>query len=135
GCGNWASSTSAWGGRGWSRRRCSRSRRPERRRGRRRVAVAATCGTDYLFGVDPNIEELIRAGREAYDRRDYGAALARFAKVLEVRPGFADIRNYAGLCLSMLGQPEAALAEFEQAVALNDGYIEAQLNRAITLNE
>src|SRR5690606_40202954 len=87
-----------------------------------RAAVAATCCKDYLFGVDPRVEELIRAGREAYDRRDYGMALARFAEVLELRPGYADIRNYAGLCLSLLGQPEAALAEFEQAVALNEGY-------------
>lgn len=85
--------------------------------------------------MERHIEELIRAGREAYDRREYGVALARFAQVLEAHPGFADIHNFAGVCLSLLGQPEAALAEFDQAIALNDGYIEAHLNRAITLNE
>jgi Tfp pilus assembly protein PilF len=35
----------------------------------------------------------------------------------------------------MLGQPEAALVEFDQALRLNDQYIEAHLNRAIVLTE
>lgn len=80
-------------------------------------------------------EKLIHRGREAFENRDYVAALADFREVLDANPGFADIRHLAGLCLSFLGQPEAALSEFDEALKLNECYIEAHLNRAITLNE
>src|SRR5690606_16279460 len=144
GCGSWGSRTRGSAGRG--RFRYRRPRRGERGSGRRRGAANGRggrsgrpwrCGgAGVIFsGVERQIEELIRAGREAYDRRDYGAALARFAQVLDAHPEFADIHNFAGACLSLLGQPEAALAECDAAVALNDGYVEAHLNRAITLNE
>lgn len=85
--------------------------------------------------MDPHIDQLIQRGRAAYERRDYVAALADFREVLERHPNFADIRHLVGLCLSFLGQPELALEEFGRALVLNDGYIEAHLNRAITLNE
>jgi len=85
--------------------------------------------------MDNVTEQLIERGRAAYDRRDYLAGLTAFRQVLERHPDFADIRHLNGLCLSFLGQPEAALAEFDRAVALNDRYVEAHLNRAITLNE
>lgn len=81
------------------------------------------------------IDQLINRGREAYERGDYVAALADFREVLDEHPEFADIRHLAGLCLSLLGQAEDALVEFDRALELNDGYIEAHLNRAIMLNE
>jgi len=55
--------------------------------------------------------------------------------VLERSPKLADIRHLSGLCLSFLGQPEAALEEFDRALALNDQYVEAHVSRALTLNE
>jgi len=85
--------------------------------------------------MDIATEQLIHRGREAYERGDYVAALADFREVLENHAQFADIRHLAGLCFSFLGQPEEALEEFDRALELNDGYIEAHLNRAITLNE
>ncbi|HEX6939877.1 MAG TPA: tetratricopeptide repeat protein [Longimicrobiales bacterium] len=85
--------------------------------------------------MEPRIDHLITRGRQAFERRDYVAALADFREVLAQQPTFADIRHLAGLCLNFLGQPEEALEEFDKALALNDGYIEAHLNRAITLNE
>lgn len=85
--------------------------------------------------MDARIEQLIQRGREAFERRDYVAALADFREVLKEYPNFADVRNYAGLCLSFLGQPEEALEEFDRAILLNERYVEAHLNRAITLNE
>lgn len=80
-------------------------------------------------------ERLIQRAREAYDRRDYVAALADLREVVDNHPHFADVRHLMGLCLSFLGQPDAALEQFEKALEENDCYIEAQLNRAITLNE
>ncbi len=81
------------------------------------------------------MNQLIARGRQAYERRDYAAALADFREVLGVRPDFADIRQLTAVCLSFLGQPEAAMEEFDRAIELNQGYVEAHLNRALTLNE
>ncbi len=85
--------------------------------------------------MDPHVDQLIQRGRLAFERRDYAAALADFRQVLDQQPTFADIRHMAGLCLNFLGDPEAALEEFDRALALNEGYIEAHLSRAITLND
>ncbi len=85
--------------------------------------------------MELNTDQLIDRGRQAFERRDYAAALADFREVLDRHGHFADVRHLAGLCLSFLGQPEAALEEFDRALELNGEYIEAHLNRAITLNE
>ena len=85
--------------------------------------------------MNSRIEDLAERGRLAVARRDYAAALADFREVLRERPEWADIRHLAGLCLSFLDQPEAALEEFDRALELNPKYVEAHLNRAITLNE
>ncbi|HIF08316.1 MAG TPA: tetratricopeptide repeat protein, partial [Gemmatimonadetes bacterium] len=55
--------------------------------------------------------------------------------MLEDHPNFADVRNRAGLCLAMMGDPESALEEFDAALEINDEYAEAHLNRAIVLND
>jgi tetratricopeptide (TPR) repeat protein len=80
-------------------------------------------------------ERLIEDAREAFERRDYVAALADLREVVETHPDFADVRQLMGLCLSFLGQPDAALEQFDRALEQNECYIEAHLNRAITLNE
>ena len=85
--------------------------------------------------MEAEIHQLIQQGRMAFDRRNYADALAAFREVLRQHPNFADVRHLVGLCLSFLGQPEAALAEFDQALRLNDRYVEAHLNRAIVLTE
>lgn len=78
---------------------------------------------------------LIQRAREAFERRDYVAALADFRDVVKEHPHFADVRHQMGLCLSFLGQPEEALQQFDLALEANDTYVAAHLNRAITLNE
>ena len=55
--------------------------------------------------------------------------------MLAQNPRFPDLHNKAGLCLAMLDDLEGALAEFDAALALNDAYAEAHLNRGIVLNE
>lgn len=82
-----------------------------------------------------DIQQLIRRGKEAFDHRDYAAALTDFQEVLRRNPRFADIQHLSGLCLSFLGHPDEALVAFEEAIALNERYVEAHINRAITLNE
>jgi len=85
--------------------------------------------------MESQVKELIERGRRSYERGDYVAALADFREVLTRHPQFADIRHLAGLCLSFLGQSEGALEEFDRALALNDQYVEAHLNRALVLND
>lgn len=85
--------------------------------------------------MDVQLEHLMQRGREAFERRDYTAALADFRGVLQERPGFADLRNLAGLCLSLLGRGAEALAEFERALVINPGYAEVQMNRSLVLHE
>jgi tetratricopeptide (TPR) repeat protein len=85
--------------------------------------------------MDPANRDLLERGRRAYDRRDYAAALSDFRQVLDAHPDYADVRHLCGLCLSFLGQAEPAMEEFDRALALNDQYVEAHLNRALVLNE
>lgn len=85
--------------------------------------------------LDQELRQRIDRGRDAFERRNYAEALAIFREVLREHPDFADIRHLAGLCLGFLGQSEAALKEFDHALSLNSGYVEAHLNRAIILNE
>ena len=81
------------------------------------------------------LRQQIQRGKQAFERRDYAAALSDFQEVLARNPRFADVRHLTGLCLTFLGHPDAAIVEFDHAIALNPNYIEAHINRAITLNE
>jgi tetratricopeptide (TPR) repeat protein len=83
--------------------------------------------------MDSQVDQLIRRGKAAFDRRDYVAALDDFRAVLDQCPQFADIRHLAGLCYNFLGEPAAALEELDGAVAINERYVEAHLNRSLTL--
>ncbi|HSJ14689.1 MAG TPA: tetratricopeptide repeat protein [Longimicrobiales bacterium] len=85
--------------------------------------------------MEPLVEQVKQQGLQAFERRDYRLALELFRGVLEKHPRYADIRQYAGLCLSFLGEPEAALEQFDRALEVNPGYVEALVNRALTLNE
>jgi tetratricopeptide (TPR) repeat protein len=85
--------------------------------------------------MEARIEQLMQRARLAFERGDYGAALADALEVLSTHPNFADLRHLAGLCHGFLGDGEAALGEFEHALALNPRYIEAHVNRALTLTE
>ncbi|MEX0856295.1 MAG: tetratricopeptide repeat protein, partial [Gemmatimonadota bacterium] len=82
-----------------------------------------------------NLKHLINRASAAWDRDDYASALTDFEQVLTQHPDFPDVRNWAGLCRAMLGQPDDALLEFEYALRLNPHYAEAHLNRAVVLSE
>ncbi len=74
-------------------------------------------------------------GNAAWEQDDFAGAYQHFQAILQDHPNFADIRNRAGLCLAMMGKPEAALEQFDEALQVNDCYSEALLNRAIVLND
>ena len=82
-------------------------------------------------GGRPNITR----GREAFGRGDYVTALDEFNSVVARHPQYADIHQLMGLCFCLLGQPEAGLQSFSHALRINPNYVEALLNKAITLSE
>jgi tetratricopeptide (TPR) repeat protein len=84
--------------------------------------------------MDTQLAQQTQEAKEAFDRGDFRTALKLFRQVLLRHPDFADIRNYAGLCLSFLGEPQEAVEQFDAALARNPGYVEAHINRALTLN-
>jgi tetratricopeptide (TPR) repeat protein len=80
-------------------------------------------------------ERLIARGRDAYAHSDYAAALADLRKVARRQPRFADIHHLLGVCLALVGRPEEALDSFDNAISINPRYVEALVNRAITLHQ
>ncbi len=82
-----------------------------------------------------SLRQIMAQGVAAWESDDFEGAYQRFRSILDEHPEFADVHNKAGLCLAMMGDMDTALAEFDDALELNDGYAEAHLNRAIVLND
>ena len=99
------------------------------------VAPASTSWSRPSKQFESDLRQQIDRGKELFERREYAAALTDFQEVLSRNPDLADVRHFTGLCLSILGHSEAALIEFDHAITINPNYIEAHINRAITLNE
>ena len=79
-------------------------------------------------------EQLLARARRAYETGAYEKAVEDLHAVLGEADGFADAYNLLGVCHGLAGRPESALAAFDRAVELNDRYVEALLNRGITLS-
>jgi tetratricopeptide (TPR) repeat protein len=84
---------------------------------------------------EPSPTLQVARGESAFDREDYESAVEVFSDLLSQEPGFADIRNKAGISLAMLGRSGEALEQLDAALRINPRYAEAHLNRAIVLNE
>lgn len=80
-------------------------------------------------------DHLLGQARERFAVQDYYGAVHLLEDVIASGRSFADAHHLLGLSLALLGQKERALAEFEQALTLNPGYIEANIHRGILLNE
>ena len=85
--------------------------------------------------LNPSVRQAIAFGHAAWEQDDFAVAYEHFRAILKDHPNFADIRNRVGLCLAMMGDPEGALEEFDEALKVNDCYSEALLNRVIVLND
>src|SRR4026209_2869383 len=80
-------------------------------------------------------DHLLAQARERFAVQDYSGAAHLLEEVLETGRSFADVHHLLGLCLALLDHRERALEQFEQALALNPRYIEANIHRGILLNE
>jgi tetratricopeptide (TPR) repeat protein len=85
--------------------------------------------------MSSQITQLKQQGVQAFERKDYALALDHFRAILVERPGFADIRHYAGLCLIFLARADEALEQVELALETNPGYVEAHVTRALLLQD
>ena len=83
----------------------------------------------------PPTERLIARGRDAYAHADYATAVADLREVVRRQPRFADVHHLLGVCLALIGRPVEALESFDNALEINPRYVEALINRAITLYE
>jgi len=77
----------------------------------------------------------VSRARERFALQDYFGAIHFLNDVVALGHRFADVHHLLGLCHSMLGQPDAALAEFDRALELNAEYMEAHVHRGIVLND
>jgi tetratricopeptide (TPR) repeat protein len=80
-------------------------------------------------------ERLIARGRDAYAHADYATAVGDLREVVRREPRFADVHHLLGVCLALIGRPVEALESFDNALEINPRYVEALINRAITLHE
>jgi tetratricopeptide (TPR) repeat protein len=83
----------------------------------------------------PSAEHIIGQAQERFSLQDYYGAIHLLNDVVDRGCRFADVHHLRGLCYSLLGQHERALEEFDTALEINPGYIEAHIHRGIILGE
>ncbi len=77
----------------------------------------------------------LKAAYAAFTARNYPAAAAAFRRVVDANPRALDAWEQLGISLQELGEPEAALAAFQEAMKLTGGGIGPALSTAGALLE
>jgi tetratricopeptide (TPR) repeat protein len=85
--------------------------------------------------MDARPDHLVKSARERIDAGDAYGALHLLRELVASGQAYADAHNLLGLAYAMVGQREEALGEFDVALKLNPRYVDAQLNRAVTLSD
>ena len=85
--------------------------------------------------MDARPDRQVARAKERLDAGDAYGAIHLLREVVATGKAFADAHHLLGLAYSLVGQREEALAEFDRALALNPRYVDAHLNRAVTLND
>ncbi len=85
--------------------------------------------------MDVKLDRLVARAKDRLAAGDPYGAIHLLREVTASGRAFADAHHLLGLAYSMVEQKQEALAEFDRALALNPRYVEAHLNRAVTLNE
>jgi tetratricopeptide (TPR) repeat protein len=85
--------------------------------------------------MDVSSEHLVEQAQERFQLHDYYGAIHLLEDVVASGRAFADAHHLLGLCFSLVGQPDNALAQFGRALELNPRYVEALIHSAIVLNE
>jgi cytochrome c-type biogenesis protein CcmH/NrfG len=100
------------------------------------VAVQQQLATlkDAIAKDPRNFEALVQLGDMYMDAAKFPQAIDYLERAVAVRDD-ANVHTDLGICYKQAGQPGAALAEFEHAVALAPDQWQPLFNQAIVLNE
>lgn len=79
------------------------------------------------------MDDALAVARERFAVRDYHGVVLVLTAAAQQRALYPDALNLLGLALAMIGRTEDALDAFDRALAGNPRYVEALLNRAVTL--
>lgn len=85
--------------------------------------------------MDARPDRQVARAKERLDAGDAYGAIHLLREIVAMGKGFADAHHLLGLAYSLVDQREAALEEFDRALELNPRYVDAHLNRAVTLND
>jgi tetratricopeptide (TPR) repeat protein len=85
--------------------------------------------------MDARPDHLVKNARDRLDAGDAYAAIHLLTELVTAGQAYADAHNLLGLAHAMVGQKAEALAEFDLSLRLNPRYVDAQLNRAVTLSD
>lgn len=85
--------------------------------------------------MDARPDRQVARAKERLDAGDAYGAIHLLREVVATGKAFADAYHLLGLAYALVGQREEALEEFDRALALNPRYVDAHLNRAVTLND
>src|SRR4029077_1561536 len=77
----------------------------------------------------------VKSARERLEAGDAYGAIHLLKELVAKDEAFADAYNLLGLAHSMVGQREDGLKAFDKALELNPRYVDAHLNRAVTLSD
>src|SRR5690606_26014261 len=105
------------------------------RRPRRSPKASGALRSGLRRSMQRNADNLVSRARERFLLQDYHGAVHLLEEVTAGGHAYADAHQLLGVALSLLGKPERALEEFEQALLLNPRYLEALIHRGLVLNE
>jgi len=80
-------------------------------------------------------ERALARARDRFAVQDYYGTVHLLEDIVAGGRAFADVHHLLGVSLSLLGQRERALAEFERALELNPRYLEALIHQGLVLYE
>lgn len=78
---------------------------------------------------------LIADATNAFQQGDLDDAISLYTRALELSPADTEALTYRGWAQVRAGDVEAALRDLDQAVEINDSYLDARVFRAVTLAE
>ena len=94
---------------------------------------------DFLTGTAPNpmnknqVASLIAEGKDAFDKRQWPAAIEAFKKVLNADPNQPEAHTYMGFILIEAGHADGALLAFEKALSNSPNFPAALWGKGMIL--
>ena len=96
-----------------------------------RLDDARSLCEELLQEVPVRFEVLSLLALIAAQQGDFARARFTYDRIIAIKPDVADAYSNRGVSLAELNRPEEALADFDQAVAIDPGHVEAHVGRAI----